>query len=249
MGRRSICWRTSWSEPEPQHLLLVGAYRDNEVDAPHPLMRKLSAIRESGAHACRTSCSAPLGRDDLCRLVADALHCDAERTAPAGAAGAREDRPAIPSSRINSCRSLSRKLIDFDHGAARWRWDLAPIHAKGYTDNVVDLMVGKLSRLPATPRRLEELACLGNSAEPPYWRWFTGLGGAAPLRSLGSAPSELIVRSEVLYRFVHDRVQEAAYSLIPEAERADLHLRIGRFWPHTRHPKSARKRFSRLSTN
>ena len=57
-------------------------------------------------------------------------------------------------------------LLAFDHGAARWSWDLDRIHAKGYTDNVVDLMVGKLSRLPAeTQTALQQLACLGNSAE------------------------------------------------------------------------------------
>ena len=57
-------------------------------------------------------------------------------------------------------------LLTFDHGAARWSWDLNRIHAKGYTDNVVDLMVGKLNRLPVeTQKALQQLACLGNSAE------------------------------------------------------------------------------------
>ena len=57
-------------------------------------------------------------------------------------------------------------LLTFDHGNARWSWDLNRIHAKGYTDNVVDLMVGKLNRLPVeTQKALQQLACLGNSAE------------------------------------------------------------------------------------
>ena len=57
-------------------------------------------------------------------------------------------------------------LLTFDHGEGRWSWDLNRIHAKGYTDNVVDLMVGKLSRLPVeTQKALQQLACLGNSAE------------------------------------------------------------------------------------
>ena len=57
-------------------------------------------------------------------------------------------------------------LLTFDHGDGRWSWDLDRIHAKGYTDNVVDLMVGKLNRLPVeTQKALQQLACLGNSAE------------------------------------------------------------------------------------
>src|SRR5277367_1504982 len=56
-------------------------------------------------------------------------------------------------------------LLRFDHDAACWCWDLDRIHAKGYTDNVVDLMVGKLTRLPVETRRaLQQLACLGNVA-------------------------------------------------------------------------------------
>src|SRR6202043_2452695 len=101
--------------------------------------------------------------------------------------------------------------------AARWSWDLDRIHAKGYTDNVVDLMVGKLSRLPAdTQNALRLLACLGNSAE------ITRLSIVLD-RSQG-----LVERLEGAYRFAHDRVQEAAYSLIPEELRGEAHLRIGR---------------------
>ena len=57
-------------------------------------------------------------------------------------------------------------MLAFDHEAARWSWDLDRIHAKGYTDNVVDLMVGKLARLPdETQEALQQLACLGNVAD------------------------------------------------------------------------------------
>src|SRR5581483_12139565 len=57
-------------------------------------------------------------------------------------------------------------LLSFDYGEARWVWDLNGIHAKSYTDNVVELMVGKLNRLPtATQEALKQFACMGNSAE------------------------------------------------------------------------------------
>ena len=74
-----------------QHLMLIGAYRDNEVDATHPMMRKLDAISQAGAR-CRRSRLAPLARGDLGQLIADALHCEFRMRRAAGAAGAGEDR-------------------------------------------------------------------------------------------------------------------------------------------------------------
>ena len=121
-------------------------------------------------------------------------------------------------------------LLRFDHGAVCWRWDLDRIHAKGYTDNVVDLMVGKLNRLPAvTQQALQQLACVGNAAaiamlsivlETPEEQVHAALWPAVR--------QELIERLEGSYRFMHDRIQEAAYSLIPQSLCAEVHLRIGR---------------------
>ena len=57
-------------------------------------------------------------------------------------------------------------LLRFDHDAARWQWKLDRLHARGYTDNVADLMVGKLTRLPVqTQAALQQFACLGNVAD------------------------------------------------------------------------------------
>ena len=82
-------------------------------------------------------------------------------------------------------------LLAFDHGEGRWSWDLNRIHAKGYTDNVVDLMVGKLNRLPVeTQKALQQLACLGNSAD--FDLLADGLPGferGNPCRPVGGGPS------------------------------------------------------------
>ena len=99
---------------------------------------------------------------------------------------------------IQFLHSLAEEgLLAFDHDAARWSWDLDRIHAKGYTDNVVDLMVGKLTRLPVeTQQALQQLACLGNVAaiatlsivlETPEERGPRGaVAGSAP--GIGRAP-------------------------------------------------------------
>src|SRR5437870_4735135 len=148
-----------------RHLMLIGAYRDNEVSAAHPLMRKLEAIKTAGASVAEIALS-PLTRGHLAQLIADALRCEPEHAAPL-AQLVHEKTAGNPFFAIQFLSSLAEEgMLIFDLAAARWSWDLDRIHAKGYTDNVADLMAGKLTRLPAeTQRALQQLACLGNTAE------------------------------------------------------------------------------------
>jgi predicted ATPase len=212
-----------------KHLMLIGAYRDNEVDASHPLMRKLEAIRQGGA-ILQEIVLAPLTREDLTQLVADSLRCEPERGIPL--AQLIHDKTAgNPFFAIQFVSTLAEEaLLTFGHGEGRWSWDLNRIRAKRYTDNVVDLMVGKLSRLPqATQNALQQLACLGNSAEFATLRIVYQDSNEEMHGQLWEAARVgLIFRSEHSYSFLHDRVQEAAYSLIPQELRAEAHLRIGR---------------------
>src|SRR5712692_1731995 len=212
-----------------QHLMLIGAYRDNEVDAMHPLVRKLEAVKNASA-TIEEITLAPLASEHLGQLIADALRCEAERAAPL-AQLVHEKSGGNPFFALQFMSALAEEgLLTFDHEAARWSWDLNRIHAKGYTDNVVDLMVGKLTRLPVeTQAALQHLACLGNVAEITVLSIVHGTSEEEIHSDLWEAVRlELIVRVEGVYRFAHDRVQEAAYSLIPVEQRAAAHLRIGR---------------------
>ena len=211
-----------------QHLLLIGAYRDNEVNSTHPLIRKLNAIRQAGA-AVQDIVLAPLGRDDLAQLLADSLHCEPERGRPL-AELIHEKTTGNPFFAIQFISTLADEgLLTFDYGEGHWVWDLRRIHAKGYTDNVVELMVGKLSRLPAeTQKALQQFACMGNSAEFEMLRMvYQGSVEDMHDHLWEAVRSGLIFRADDSYRFLHDRVQEAAYSLIPKELRAEAHLRIG----------------------
>jgi PAS domain S-box-containing protein len=211
-----------------QHLMLIGAYRDNEVDATHPLVRKLEAVRNAGARIEEITL-APLASEHLAQLIADALRCEPERAWPL-AQLLHEKSGGNPFFALQFMSALAEEgLLTFDHDAARWSWDLNRIRAKGYTDNVVDLMVGKLTRLPfETQAALQHLACLG-VAEVKILSIVHGTSEEEVHSDLWEAVRlELIVLLEGVYRFVHDRVQEAAYSLIPEELRAAAHLRIGR---------------------
>jgi len=211
------------------HVMLIGAYRDNEVTAAHPLMRTLDAIRNAGANVAEITL-APLASEDVAQLMADALRCDPERAAPL-AQLVHAKTAGNPLFTIQFVSSLGEEgLLIFDHDAARWSWDLDRIHAVGYTDNVVDLMVGKLARLPAdTQLALQELACLGNSARTAMLSIVLGTSEEQVHAAVWPAVrQELVERLPDTYRFIHDRVQEAGYALIPEDERPAEHLRIGR---------------------
>jgi predicted ATPase len=217
------------THPEVRHLLLVGAYRHNEVVGTHPLLRTLEAIRQAEAEVHEIAL-APLAVDDIGRLVADTLCCNLARGRPL-ARLVQKKAAGNPFFAIQFISALADEgLLAFDSDTARWTWDLARIRAKSFTDNVVDLMVGKLSRLPAaTQQALKQLACLGNSAAIATLSTVHGASEAEIHAALWEAArAGLVLRGQGAYAFLHDRVQEAAYALIPEGERAAVHLRIGR---------------------
>ena len=216
-------------QPDVKHLMLIGAYRSNEVDPSHPLARRLTAIRENGA-AVEEIVLAPLARQDLERLIADTVHCTLERAAPL-AQLVHDKTGGNPFFAVQFISELAHEeLLTFDHRVSQWSWDLTRIYAKGYTDNIIDLMVGKLHRLPAEAQNaVKQFACLGNSADFELLAVICAASEEEMRDALCEAvQAGLVLSSEHACRFLHDRVQEAAYSLIPEESRAAAHLRIGR---------------------
>jgi PAS domain S-box-containing protein len=217
------------TQADIRHFLIIGAYRDNEVDADHPLMRKLRTIRNAGAIVHEIAL-APLGQPEVAQLVADTLHSEPGRVATLAQLVCAKTA-GNPFFITQFLTTLSDEgLLTFDHAHGRWSWALDRIRGKHYTDNVADLMFDRLVRLPAqTQRALQSLACLGHSANVTTLAPVLGTAVDQVHAELWEAVrSELVERLGGSYRFLHDRVHEAAYALLPESERSREHLRIGR---------------------
>jgi PAS domain S-box-containing protein len=215
--------------PELRHLLVVGAYRDNEMSSSHALLRKLEAMRKAGARV-QEIVLAPLGLDDVGALVSDTLHCAPEHVHPL-AQLVHEKTGGNPFFAIQFMTELvQEELLAFDAVTRTWQWDINRIRAKNYTDNVVDLMSGKLRRLSApTQEALKRLACLGNAAEITTLSLVLGeTEEAVHAALLEAVRAGLVFQQQSTCKFLHDRIQQAAYSLIPNTHRAEVHLHIGR---------------------
>jgi PAS domain S-box-containing protein len=217
------------TQSDVRHLMLIGAYRDNEVSASHPLLRTLEAIGKAGVRL-QEIVLAPLGLDDVGQLAADAMRCESERVRPL-AQLVQDKTGGNPFFAIQFFTALAEEgLLAFDKITRTWQWQMDRIRAKSYADNVVDLMAGKLKRLSGTSQEfLKQLACLGNEALAANLALVRGTTEDATHAALWEAVhAGLVFREDSSYRFLHDRIQQAAYSLIADDQRADVHLRIGR---------------------
>ncbi|AXK40098.1 serine/threonine-protein kinase PknK [Crenobacter cavernae] len=239
------------TDRDARYLLIVGAYRDNEVGADHPLWSLRDGLIRQEASVAYVEL-APMALDAITEMVADTLFCDADTARPL-ARLVKEKTGGNPFFAGQFLSTLYEEgLITFgggSHGeadaAVRWRWDMARIARANITDNVVELMVGKLRKLPAEAVEVLKLAaCLGNRFDldslaivyaRPLGPTFVALKAAvgeglviptSALEMLGADAGAPLVFAR--YQFLHDRVQQAAYALVDGDVKQALHLRIGR---------------------
>ena len=216
-------------QPDFRHVLLVGAYRSNEVGPQHPMAAMLARLRAVDLPVTELAL-APLSVSHLQSLVAASLRDEAGRSAALAGLVWQKTQGNPFFARQFLVALADENLLRFDRESLGWQWDMAGIRERDYSDNVADLMAEKLSRLPAeTCRALTLLACLGAGASFAVLRRVSGWL-AADLQGV-LRPAEqagLVARGAAGYRFLHDRIQEAAYALLPVARRAAMHLDIGR---------------------
>jgi predicted ATPase/signal transduction histidine kinase len=216
-------------DPELRGLLLLGAFRSNEVDAEHALWSLAKTVRRAGVSVQELSIS-PLPANDVEKLVAQLVEAPLEAARPLAALVAQKagGNPFFVRQFVASL--ADERLLRFDPSTRRWRWDAAGIAAKGYTENLADLVIERLTRLPpSTQRVLGHLSCLGEGGDAPLLATLEGVSvDELPALLDGAVGANIVRYASGRYTFLHDRLKEAAYALIGEAERTATHLAIGR---------------------
>ncbi len=207
-------------------LFFCGAYRDNEVPPGHPFIRAIDELKQAGL-VVRDIVLGPLARPHLLQMLADSL---GREDCGALVDAVQKKTAGNPFFVKEFVRSLHHDgALTFAAGAG-WRWDLARIEALAYTDNVVDLMVRTIARLP--PEAVEVLklgAAIGSRFELDVLATVGECSVEEAYDRLDPAVADgLVIAGRGGYRFAHDKVQEGAYAMIAAADRPAFHLRIGR---------------------
>lgn len=222
-------------------LFIIGAYRENEVGEVHPLRLTVRELEARGSRVERLVLG-PLGGAEVRALVADTLAISKEDAAPLA---------ELLLSRTGGNPFFVRAFLTSLHAdgllaatPSGWRWDLDRIRQRGATDNVVDLMMDRVRRLPeATQQVLQLAACLGGRFELSTLGLVAGRGDGSVGNDLWPAiveglvialdavhsPVELVaIAASAECRFTHDRIQQAVLTMMDEARRARLHRDVGR---------------------
>ncbi len=210
-------------------LLLVLAWRDNELPPAHPLHALLQRQRAAAAVAAEITL-APLPAAVLNELVAETLCADAAdcRTLTEALYARSGGNPFHFTRMLGTLRASG--VLSHDGATRRWVWDLARIGDEAFSDDVAELMAASLRRLPETTQRVLHLAaCLGSRFALRLLALAAGCSAEALAAELAPALQEgLVARSNGHARFQHDRIREAAYALAPASARAATHLAIAR---------------------
>ena len=246
-------------------LLLLGAYRDNEVSPAHPFMITVEELKQAGA-TVNTITLSPLTFYDVNQLVADTFHCSMERSYPLTELILRKTQ-GNPFFTTQFLKVLQEDgYITFKHHDRYWECDIAKVNGLSITSDVVEFMAIQLLKLPRKTQELLKLAaCIGNQFDletlavvseksksdvantlwkslheglivpkTEVYKFYLGnQWQETNTQTSGNIFSENIfsenVFSEnVVYKFLHDRVQQSAYSLIPEKQRRKTHYQIGK---------------------
>ncbi len=242
-------------QQESGFLLLIGAYRDNEVNAAHPLMLTIDKLEKANLAVNKLSLS-PLSQEHINHLIADTLNCSADAALPLTQQVYQKAKgnPFFTSQLLKSFHTDG--LITFNQAAHQWQCDMTPIKSLGLSDDVVEFMTLQLQKLPTSCQELLKLAaCIGNQFDLttlatvaersiavvaaelwPALREEFVLPQNAVYKFFQEASEDCLLPSELsplniescAYRFLHDRIQQAAYALIAEQDRQATHLQMGR---------------------
>lgn len=232
------------TDENSHYLFLIGAFRDNEVTDSHPLMVLLEKVNKLPGKISEIHLS-PLKKQDICHFLEDTIHQSSSEIINL-AQLVLEKTGGNPFFLTEFIKSFySEKLLFFNEENSRWEWNLEQIHARDITDNVVELMTSKARKLPEKTQNILKLAaCLGNRFDLTTLALVSEYSTQSCAKNLWEALQHGLVLpldnswklmeleveqlgATVEYKFSHDRIQQAAYLLIPEPERPALHKLVG----------------------
>lgn len=232
------------TDPDLGGLLIIGAYRDSEVHRGHPLEAMLASLAREKA-PCRRIVLPALGRDSVTPLIADTLRVPVDEVAPlADLVTAKTlGNPFFVRQFLHTLED--KRLLVFDAAMGRWTWDVERIRHEQIADNVVELVTGRIARLaPPVQRLVRVAAAIGNHFDLETLALVSGGTPRETAAALAEPLAQEIIapigesyryarwsagspEAEISYRFAHDRLQQAAYAMIPAGERPGLHAHIG----------------------
>lgn len=235
------------TDEEAQYLFLICAYRHNEVSSSAPFMKTIENLRELGVIVNKIDLE-PLELEPISQLIAETLHAEIGSVKPLAELVKLKTGGNSFFVREFLNNVYAEGAISFDFNCLGWQWDLDRIEVMDITDNVVDLTIAKMRKLPeATQEVLPLAACIGsdfdlanlaNICEKSPEAISTNLVEAVEsglILPASELDSELLVQQ---YKFSHDRVQQAAYALIDESRKKEVRLKIGRLLWHNTSPSA-----------
>ena len=237
-----------------QYLFLMLAYRDNETDASHPFTTMVDSIKKEGLDIGLIYLN-PLQEDNVNEMLRDSLFCQAEEVAPL-AELVYQKTGGNPFFITELLKQLTKEdSITFDYDNGKWKWNLEKIKSTRISENVVELLIGRIQKLSEKTQNILKLAsCIGNNFELATLSLINNAWPQDTKKDLAETIKEELIypvgdnyrlvdsmgtdikdmrrnyetAKKIAYRFQHDRVQQASYELIGESEKKALRLKIGR---------------------
>lgn len=231
--------------PATRYMSVIGAYRDHEVAPGHPLVATLKRLNSLSNEMIRRDIElGPLALEHIEALIADAMHGNHGDDLRSLAQQCLQKTGGNPFFLNQFLAFLGEEsVLRLDTTTWTWRSDLERLRRIEATDNVIDLMVDKINKLPDNARDVLTVAALvGNEFDLDTLAVVTEMSRGVANEALQPALHEGLVlpignayrfvndedSEHVAFRFLHGRVQQAAYSMVAQAEIEPMHLKIGR---------------------